>query len=43
MWQPNVEGVNELVKLFNDSRSNNNVKHLEIFNVYYVNKFLESK
>lgn len=34
-WIPRPEGINELLKLFNESRSANNNKHREIYEVIY--------
>ena len=33
MWQPNLEGVKELIKILEESNSTNNEKQTEIFNV----------
>ncbi len=32
-WSPKVEGIQELISLFKESRGNNNEKHREIFEV----------
>jgi hypothetical protein len=33
IWEPNQAGVEELVKMFNESLSHNNEKQFEIFEV----------
>lgn len=33
MWQPNTQGVEELIKILEESNSTNNQKQSEIFNV----------
>jgi hypothetical protein len=33
MWQPNLDGVKELMKTLEESNSTNNEKQTEIFNV----------
>jgi hypothetical protein len=33
MWKPNEEGLQELLKLFQDCKSQDNKKQSEIFNV----------
>ena len=36
MWNPNIEGVKELSRLFKESRSSDNWKQQEIYNVRNV-------
>ena len=33
MWKPNQEGLKELLRMFEDSLTNNNQKHLEVYQV----------
>lgn len=33
MWQPNFDGVNEIMKTLEESNSTNNQKQSEVFNV----------
>jgi hypothetical protein len=40
MWKPNDEGLKELINLFKDYNSNDNVKQKQIFNVKLIkNKY----
>lgn len=40
MWQPNLEGVNELIKVLGESNSTSNEKQSEIFNVRNLNTLI---
>jgi hypothetical protein len=39
MWSANDEEVKELINLFKDSKTSNNIRHQEIFNVIEKNLY----
>jgi hypothetical protein len=44
-WEPKPQGLEELVKLFQESLGSNNQKHREVFEVGFIEKliFIENK